>query len=88
MPAGCAWFFPALQLATFMINKKRFFQLHHPLHENLFVEEVWCKDCDLLDFGIYGPQVYNVLGKNFIPGICRNCGAKIVSEVTHKPQNK
>ncbi len=66
-----------------MINKNRCFQLH-VLQENLFVEEVWCEECKKSDFGIYGPYEYDVLGKKFIQGICRNCGAKIVSEITHK----
>ena len=67
-----------------MKNKKRCFQLYDLLKENLFVEEVWCEKCKMSDFGIYGPHKYDVLDKKFIQGICRNCGAKVVSEVTHK----
>jgi len=65
-------------------NKYRDFQLLEFFEKKQFVEAAWCEVCKTTDIGLFGPNDYQVLGKKFIKGVCRNCGSKVVSEIVEK----
>lgn len=65
-------------------NKNRNFQLLEFFEEKLFIEDAWCEACETADIGLFGPNDYQVLGKKFIKGVCRNCGSKVFSEIIEK----
>ena len=65
-------------------NKSRDFQLLEFFDKNLFIEDAWCAVCETADIGLFGPNDYQVMGKIFIKGVCRNCGLKVVSEIVEK----
>lgn len=67
------------------MNRENYhFLLYDFIERKEFIEKTWCDTCGEANLAIFDQNEFEIYGCKFILGSCRQCGAKILSELIEK----